>query len=303
MEDRSHALIAIGFLVIFGVGAALVAWWMLAPTVNRLPYLLESETSVAGLGPGSPVNYKGVQVGAVRKVQLAPDHRTVNVLVGINADFPLPEGTYATVGSSGLIGSNYVDISLGQGPGTIHTSTHSPAKLRLKPGSLMGLLGQAADIVDEVKSTLNSVQELLSSENRRQITETLADVRQASAELTKLEKAAEPSVAQLPALVTETRRTVAKAGELLANSNRLVTKVSSSMSAVGAAASSASALAAQMNQQSAPQLTALLVRLRALSEQLEGLAAELRKTPQSLVLGPARARPGPGEQRPAPGGG
>lgn len=304
MEDRSHAVIAIVFLVVFGVGAALVAWWMLAPTTNRLPYMLESQASVAGLGPGSPVNYKGVRVGSVRNVRLAPDHRSVDVLVGIDADFRLPEGSYATVGSAGLIGSNYVDLTLGKGPGTIQTSARSPASLSLKAGSLAGLMSQATEIVAEVKTTLESVQVLLSEQNRQQISRTLDEIRQASAELAKLEQAAEPGVKQLPALMTETRGVLARAHDLLVSSDRLVRRANTSMGAVGSAASSASALAQQIDQEAAPELTALLVRLRSLIARLQSLAAEIQKTPQSLILGPAAPRPGPGERPPGhPGGG
>lgn len=298
MEDRSHALIAIGFLVVFGIGAALVVWWMLAPKMNRVPYLLESQASVSGLGPGSPVSYKGVRVGAVRNVQLSPDHRDVNVLIGVDADFSLPQGTYATVSSQGLIGSNFVDLTLGKGPGTIHTSVASPARLSLKQGSLAGLMDQAKTIVGDVEATLQSVQSLLSDQNRQDISETLADIRQASAQLAALEKSAQPGVAQLPALISQTRATLATANGLLADSDRLVNRAQGAVAAVGHAASSAAALTAQINQQSAPALTALLVRMRALTTQLQGLVVQLQATPQSLILGPAKVRPGPGETPP-----
>jgi phospholipid/cholesterol/gamma-HCH transport system substrate-binding protein len=298
MEDRSHALIAIGFLVVFGIGAALVAWWMLSPTMNRVPYLLESQTSVSGLGPGSPVKYKGVRVGAVRNVQLSANRRDVEVLIGVDADFPLPDGTYATISSAGLIGSNFVDLTLGNGPGTVQTSVASPAHLPLKQGSLAGLMDQAKTIVGDVEDTLHSVQSLLSGQNRKDISDTLADIREASAQLAELEKAAQPAVAQLPGLITQARTTLAAAKDLLANSNRLVVKAQGSVEAVGEAASSTAALSAQINQQSAPALTALLVRLQALTTQLQSLVAQLQATPQSLILGPAKAQPGPGEAPP-----
>lgn len=303
MEDRSHALIAIGFLVVFGIGAALVAWWMLAPKMNRVPYLLESKTSVSGLGPGSPVSYKGVRVGAVRNVQLSSNHRDVDVLIGVDADFTLPKGTYATISSQGLIGSNFVDLSLGSGPGTIQTSPASPARLPLEQGSLAGLMSQAKTIVGDVEDTLHSVQSLLSEQNRQDISETLADIRQASAQLTALEKAAQPGVEQLPSLITQTRSTLATANDLLANSNRLVTRAQGAIASVGQVASSTAALTAQIDQQSAPALTDLLVRLRALTTQLQGLVAQLQSTPQSLLLGPAKVPPGPGETPPAQQGG
>lgn len=303
MEDRSHALIAIAFLVLFGVGAALVAWWMLAPATARVPYLLESQASVAGLGPGSPVNYHGVRVGGVRKVALDPHKRQVEVTIAVDKNFPLPQGTYATISSQGLIGNKAIELTLGTGTETIETSASAPAHLPLREGSLAGLMQQATEIVADVKATLNSVRQLLSAENRQHIAKTLVNIQRASARLAALGKAAEPAVRQMPALLARARATLASTRRLLADADRLVAAAHAPVRAVGRAASSAGAVVAHLDQTTAPQLDALLVRLRALSARLESLAEQLRKAPQSLVLGPPPARPGPGETGNRPGSG
>lgn len=295
MEDRSHALIAIAFLALFGVGAALVAWWMLTPATARVPYLLESQASVAGLGPGSPVNYHGVRVGGVRKVALDARKRQVEVTIAVDKDFPLPKGTYATISSQGLIGNKAIELTLGKSSETIETSPSSPARMELREGSLSGLMAQATDIVAEVKATLHSMQELLSSENRRHFSALLVNIEQASARLAALEKAAEPAVRNLPQVLAQARNALASAQRLLADTDRLVAAAHAPVRAVGRAASSAAAMAAQIDQTTTPQLNALLVRLRALSTRLEALIEQLQKTPQSLILGSAPARPGPGE--------
>lgn len=305
MEDRSHALIAVVFLAVFGVGAALVAWWMLSPGVVRLPYQLESQASVGGLGPGSPVKFKGVLVGKVDSIRLdQKTHRSVEVMIAVDKNFPLPQGSYATISSNGFIGNEFVDLHLGSGSAVIHTSAKNPARLELKPAGLSELMNQAQGVIGDVHKTLASAQELLSPENRKKISATLSSIQQASAQLVDLERAAQPSVRELPALVVQTKDTLATARRLVANADALVARARVPMAAVGQAASSTAALTAQLNQQSAPQLNALLVRLRALSAQLEALSAQLRQTPQSLILGPAKARPGPGESPPGgnPGG-
>lgn len=303
MEDRSHALIAIAFLILFGVGAALVTWWMLAPAVSRVPYLLVSHASVAGLGPGSPVNYEGVQVGAVRKVELNPGNREVDVIIGVDKDFALPKGTFAIIASQGLIGNKAIELKLGKSKEMIATSASSAARMPLKEGSLAGLMAQASDIVAELKTTLQSVQQLLSQDNQRRLTNTLAHVEEASARLAALEKAAEPTVKELPDLLARTRGALASVHRLLGDADRLVAAAHAPVRAVGRAASSAGAVLARLDQITAPQLDALLIRLRALSAHLERLAAQLQQAPQSLVLGAPPAQAGPGETRPRPGQG
>ena len=298
MEDRSHAIIAIIFLALFGVGAGLVAWWMLAPSVARVPYVLESQASVAGLGPGSPVDYHGVRVGGVRKVSLdSRDRHIVDVRIAVDKDFPLPKGTYATVASQGLIGNKSVSLTLGKSGESIETSHESPAHLKLRPGQLAGLMSQAGEIVDEVKATLKSVQSVLNEQNRQSLTATLANVRKATARLAALEKAAEPTVRAMPGVVADARRTLASAHRLLKRADGLVAEARGPLHSVGHAASSAGAVLAQVNQTTVPQLESLMKRLRALSEHLQGLTVQLQSTPQSLILGSAPPKPGPGESK------
>lgn len=301
MEERAHALIAIVFLAVFGVGAGLVAWWMMAPSVKRVPYVLDAQSSVGGLGPGSPVDYDGVQVGAVRKVALDPQNRRrVEVRIGLNADFPLPEGSYATIAAPGLIGNKVVELTLGSGSSNIETSVESPAHLPLKPGQIAGLTHDAGGIMDSLKATLDSVRDMLSKSNRKRIVATLGHIDQASAQLVQLEKEARPAIKSVPALVAQLRSTLDAAQGVLERAKVLAARAQQPVEAVGRAASSAGAMAVQLNQSTLPRLNALMGRLQTLSRRLEALVNTLNRTPQSLIVGPAPVPAGPGETRGTP---
>ena len=299
MEDRSHALIAIAFLVVFGVGAALIALWMLSPGVVRVPYLLESKTSVGGLGPGSSVKFKGVLVGKVKTIHLdRRTHRSIEVMIAVDKNFPLPKGTYATVSSNGFIGNEFVDLQLGPDSTTIQTSAAHPAHLQLKAGGLSAMMDQAKQIVGDVQETLKSAQAVLSPQNRQQIADTLGNLNKASAELVQLEKTISPSTKELPGLLAQARETLVTARDMVANANTLVVKAQQPMDSLGQAASSTAAFTTQLSQETTPQLNALLVSLSTLVTRLDALSAELQQTPQSLILGPAKPQPGPGETPP-----
>lgn len=301
MEERSHALIAIVFIAILGVGAGLVAWWMMAPGETRVPYVLVTKGNVGGLGPGSPVNYHGVQIGAVRTVKLDTNNRRrINVLIGVDASFPLPKGTQATIASQGLIGSKAIELNLGPGPGTIETRTQAPAQLTLNSGAMAGLMQDAGDIMTSLKTTLKSVQRLLNERNRKHIDDTLAQIDQASAQLVTLEQAAQPSLKVMPDLIHSVQKTLDAAHHVLAQADKLVASARQPVRRIGNAASAMAGLAVQLNQSTAPQLNALMSRLRTLGERLEALVDTLQRTPQSLIRGSARKRAGPGETRGTP---
>ncbi len=300
MEDRSHAVIAIVFLVVFGIGAALVVWWILTPGAARLPYVLNAQSSVAGLGQGSDVQFDGVKIGMVKSIRIdRKTHRSIHVKVLINKSFPIPRGSYATAGSGSLVGPAVVTIHLGKGPGILHTSKENPAQLEIRQAGLSALMDQAGEIVATARKTLDTVQEavrkIASQDNVGRINDVLENIRQASAKLVTLEKSLAPAAKQAPALIAETRATMDKAHQLVANANRFVVAARAPLSAVSNAAHSSASLTAQLDRQAVPQLTATLVQLRSLSRKMEALIGELRRSPKSLIAGPPKPRLGPGE--------
>lgn len=303
MEDRSHALIAIAFLAVFGIGAVLIVWWMTSPGTVRVPYVLEAESSVAGLGQGSAVQFNGVKIGVVKSIRINPEtHRSIRVKIAIDKNFPLPKGSYATAGSSGLVGPSVVDMHLGKGPGTIRTSAKNPAHLRIKQGGLSAMMDEAGSIMRKAKQTLDSVQKIASQKNAERVSATLENIKQASAKLVALEKDIGPAAKGAPRLIAETQATMKKAQALVANANRLVVSARAPLSAVGNAAGSAASLASQLNRETITRLNATLLQLRTLSQRLKALVEELKRSPQSLILGPAKPKPGPGESSGSGGG-
>lgn len=301
MEDRSHALIAIAFLVVFGIGGALVTLWMMGPSKTLVPYLLQSKQGVGGLGAGSGVSYKGIHIGTVRSIHLDKKDRTyVNVLIAVDKSFPLPRGSYAEIASSGVFGSKYVDLQLGDSKTMIQTSAQHPARLHLKSGGLGSLMKQAQGIIGKVNSTLKSVQSLVSKQNRARVDSTLQNIQQASARLVTLEQAVQPSLKAMPHLIHDAKKTLAAAHRVLDQADKLVASARQPVRRMGSAASAAAGLVTQLNQTTAPQLDALLRRLGTLSGRLQTLVDTLQRTPQSLIKGPARKLAGPGETKGTP---
>ncbi|MGH8127122.1 MAG: MlaD family protein [Gammaproteobacteria bacterium] len=301
MEDRSHALIAIIFLVVFGVGAVLIVWWIVTPGAVRVPYVLEAKSSVAGLGQGSVVQFDGVKIGVVKSIRINPrTHRSIRVKIAIDKNFPLPNGTYATAGSSGLVGPSVVNMHLGKGPGIIHTSAANPAHIRIKQGGLSAMMNEAGEIMSKAKQTLDSVQKIASQKNAERVTATLENIKQASAKLVVLEKDIAPAAQRAPQLIAQVQSTLSAAHRVLIQADKLVASARQPVRRIGAAASAAAGLAMQLNQSTAPQLNALMRRLRTLSGRLQALIDTLQRTPQSLIKGPARKLAGPGETRGTP---
>lgn len=297
MENRSHALIAIIFLVVFAAGAVVIVWWMMAPGIVRVPYILEAHTSIGGLGPGAEVQFDGVKIGVVKTIKIdSKTHRSIRVKIAIKKEFPVPQGSYTTAGSTSLVGPAVVTLHLGKSDQTIQTSAEHPAVLKLKQSGISALMDKAQQIVDKAKQTLDAVQKVVSDKNVRRISETLENIREASSKLVKLENAIQPAARQMPGLIADTHATVSEARQLLDHADQLVVSARAPLSAVGSAANSAASLAKQLNQQTAPKLDQTLTQLQLLSQRLQALVEELKRAPQSVITGPPKPQPGPGEK-------
>jgi phospholipid/cholesterol/gamma-HCH transport system substrate-binding protein len=67
--------------------------------------------SVQGLEADSPVKYRGVPVGRVKAIQLAPDGRLIEVLMALHRNFKITEDLGVKMNLLGLTGLKYVEIN------------------------------------------------------------------------------------------------------------------------------------------------------------------------------------------------
>ncbi|WP_462137323.1 MlaD family protein [Candidatus Mycalebacterium sp.] len=69
--------------------------------------------SVSGLEEGSLVKMEGVRVGNVRSIGFSSDGGRIKVGVRVRKDIPLNTNTVATVRLSSLLGTSYINLSIG----------------------------------------------------------------------------------------------------------------------------------------------------------------------------------------------
>ena len=108
MENRSHALVAGIFTVLLSIAIIAAAMWLNRDTQERVPYVLTTSGTVAGLNPQAAVRYRGMEVGKVEAIEFdrempgrieiieCADHDTIGDLrrraprVRIEHDDPVP---------------------------------------------------------------------------------------------------------------------------------------------------------------------------------------------------------------------
>ncbi len=68
--------------------------------------------SVQGLKPDSPVKYRGVAIGHIERISLAPDSRLIEVILNIESDIKLEENMVAQQKAVGITGSKFIELDL-----------------------------------------------------------------------------------------------------------------------------------------------------------------------------------------------
>lgn len=315
MENKSHALIAGLFIIVLSVAVALAALWFDRDTTERLPYELVTTASVAGLSPESAVRYRGLQVGKVDEIRFDPEvPGQILVKIAVNKGTPITHSTYATLGYQGVTGLAYVQFDDdGKSPQLLETSPEHIARIAIRPGLFDKLAGNSEGLMLQMDEIANRLNLLLAPENQKLLTRTLNSMDEAATRFGSLPSKLEPTLASLPGMVGDTRRTLASFDGMAQNYNHLATRIQAQDGAlerlnaslerfdaaagsIAASASGLDAMATTMNNDTLPRIGRLTDELARSAHTVDQAVEGLAENPQSLIVGEPRILPGPGEQ-------
>ncbi|MDX6431530.1 MAG: phospholipid/cholesterol/gamma-HCH transport system substrate-binding protein [Streptosporangiaceae bacterium] len=120
-------------LAVFATVSVVVIWWALQNVVTfdfiQRPYTITAEfTASPGLHPNFEVDYLGIPVGKIQKVELKTGK--VVVKMGIKRGMKIPQGVTAAAGRKSAVGEPFVQLTPAPG------KAHAPP---LRPGSLIAV--------------------------------------------------------------------------------------------------------------------------------------------------------------------
>jgi phospholipid/cholesterol/gamma-HCH transport system substrate-binding protein len=110
--------LAIGVFVTIGILSlvSIIIWLGASQYLKKgNTYVTFFDESVQGLVEDSAVKYRGVDVGRVKSILVAPDNRHIEVIIKISLDDSMVRNTVALLKTAGLTGIVYVELEL-KGP-------------------------------------------------------------------------------------------------------------------------------------------------------------------------------------------
>jgi len=187
--EGRYTLVGTLVLAVIALMAMAIVW--LAGAADHIAYqtytLYFKQQSLDGLAVGSPVKMRGIKVGVVDSYRFAKGgDEAVSVIARIDEGVPVHQGAQAYVKRNLVTGIAAIEID--NGPGD------SPLLDRAPPGERYPVIAEGRSDIDKVATAfsrlsvngaqvLEKMNALLSDENQRAITQTLANLNALSAHL------------------------------------------------------------------------------------------------------------------------
>lgn len=141
--------------------------------------------NVKDLTSGRPVKYAGLSVGKVDSISVdADDPGRISVVINVDRDFPLYQGTVAMVTQKGLVGDNYILLELHGDAGIKLADGDSiPSAVIMSMNEVAAQMGRSvASLTPQLEKAINAFEMLFSSENMSNIGKSLKMVPEVLAE-------------------------------------------------------------------------------------------------------------------------
>ena len=268
-------------------------------------YLAVEDESVAGLNVNAPVKYNGVDVGKVREIRLDqgnPDR--VNLLFAIERGTPIKEDTVAVLKTQGLTGIAYVELSGGTREAQpLRATPGSPYPvIRTKPSLSARLENVLTDVLAKLDSTSNTINSILSEENRAAFNSALADIAAVTHTIAARKNTLDAGIANAARTFDNGARATAQLGPAIDRIERSAEAVEKMGNEAARASASAGktveAVGADVKRFTAEtllELERLLGETAVLAASLRRLSEKIEGSPGGLLVGRRPVPPGPGE--------
>jgi phospholipid/cholesterol/gamma-HCH transport system substrate-binding protein len=274
MAKQSTNLIT-GLFVILGVIVGVVAIiWVGATSYFQkgTTYISYFDESVQGLQLNSAVKFRGVDVGLVENIQVAPDNRHIGVIMKINMREKLEKNYLAQLKAAGITGIMFVELDLTKpGEQDYSPGIDFPSEFPIiasRPSEMQRLMAGANEIVQK----FNQIDAKGISDQLIATTKALDDLIQGK-RLTSI-------LARVDAAAGNLERLTGRADKILGEAG-----LDKTMAEIRDAVRGAQAMLATVNDQVlGMQLPATLGKTRELARELQATSQNLRQSSETLEM-------------------
>lgn len=312
MENKSHALAAGVFVITVAIMLLGLAFWLTRDQGSYQTYEMTTSQAVTGLQPQAAVRYKGVAVGKVVHIGFDPE-QPGNVLIRITVDetTPITGRTFATLGYQGVTGLAYIDLDNSSFDlPELGVTNKGYKRIGMRPSSLSQLAAMGPEVIGDVRTTMASINALLSEGNRDELMGTIRNFGQAAQSSASLmqnidqtwTKSLEPALLKLTKDVGNSMVTLQHAARNIESLSQEVATIANKLNRddgsivkLNQGIEAFTRVAEEINNGTLPKLDRTMADVSSSMLSIRELARGLSRNPQSLLYGSQSDVPGPGE--------
>jgi phospholipid/cholesterol/gamma-HCH transport system substrate-binding protein len=287
----------VGLFVI--IGAALLAGAIIWVGVTGyfqpgMTYVTYFNESVQGLQKDSVVKYRGVDVGRVEQIRIAPDNRLVAIIMKINMRGDLSKTVVAQLSMAGITGIMFIDLDFRQpGEPDLSPKITFPSEYPVipsKPSEYARIISGVNEIItklnaidvkgisDQLQAAVNDISGFFKGEKLQSI---LTRMNEASANLQSLTSRADALLGKVKVegIIKETTATIAQTKATITDAKGFITNLQNKLNAMK--------LPETMTRTRSVILEAQLIseNLRRTTETLEKFSERIYEHPPDLLFG------------------
>ena len=310
----------LGLFVIVGVGLALAVLIVLGArrwNDQTVTYVSFFDESVQGLEVGSPVKFRGVTIGRVAAIDVALDHRHVQVsnelfveqlgrldlrfAHGAAGATALTTGLRMQLAQAGITGVKFMLLDYFDGqayPPLIlpfktppNTIPSTPSTMKNLEDSMVRTANQFPDIASALLGTVSRLNDLMADVDHEQLPASAAATL-AEGKTTLHELRAQIQALNAGALSTHAEQTMTSFNQTLANTDKLLVRLESDKGLLQSAERAANSMneVARGAQAVGPELEQTLREVRDAARSVHHFVDALQRDPDMLLKGRAEAR-------------
>lgn len=302
-KNANYALVGLSTLILF-VGLVVFSVWLarLSFMQDYTIYDIRFQGPVRGLSQGGEAHFNGIKVGDVTKIALdSANPNQVIATVRMASNVPVRVDSYATLEPQGITGVNYVQITAGTPSKPLLkdvTPKGQTPVIRSQRSALSDLLEGGGTVLARTVEALDRVNRVLSEQNIKAFSATIADTQAITAELRQRKDLigdAQKALQDIDAAAVQLTA-LSKSGQNLLDGEgaRTVKSLGEAADEARATASEARGLisrlqgpASDFSTNGLPQITSAVSALQSAAESLQRLVDEVESNPSGVVAKPS----------------
>ncbi|MBV8681620.1 MAG: MCE family protein [Caulobacteraceae bacterium] len=253
---------------------------------------------VHGVAQGGEVDFNGIKIGAVTKLNLDPKNAELVIArVSVAPDVPIRADSQAILEPQGITGVNYIQITAGSPSKPLLRDTVSEGvvpRLYGRRDAISDLLSNGSAIAERAIQTLDQLNKLFSDKNVKAISGVLDDVKAVTAEAREHKDV----IASAQKLVDDSDVAVKQIGDLAHSTNGLVdgpaktslTKLNSALDEMKGATQTLHNILNRVEgptvgfaQTGLPQLGGAIQSMQSAAEHLDRVLSEVEANPRGVL--------------------